>query len=194
MYSNPTHSLVLLCLPSTPVAFPKEKKIEIKAITLFLHLFLPLHHLVFCHSDIGSCCLSRSMSFGPNSFTSKYSLHWVVGLDQGFWFLLYHWYRTFTMTPLWHQVFDGRVLLVNLFVSLFLFLYSPEGYCSSNKSLKYALLGLQKEYMVNKHWAQQPQTGTGPQEQRAACLPTKNWTLLQAYVVLTKVFYVKASG
>lgn len=48
--------------------------------------------------------------------------------------------------------------------------------------------------MVNKHWTQQPQTGTGPQEQRAACLPTKNWTLSQAYVVLTKVFYVKASG
>lgn len=61
--------------------------------------FPPSQHISIHCSDIGSCNVSHSIFFSPNSFMCKCSLQWVFDLVQGFWFLTHHQYWTILEAP-----------------------------------------------------------------------------------------------
>lgn len=62
--------------------------------------FLPLHHVFTHRRGTGSWSVSHNILFGPNSFTCRCSLHFVIGLVQGFRLLLHHQYWTLIETAL----------------------------------------------------------------------------------------------
>lgn len=85
-FSHTTHSYPIsspaYIYPSTPLSF------------------WPLHRMFVHHCGIENCGISHSIPLCPNSFTYKFPLQWVVGLLQGLWLLIPHWYWILTETLL----------------------------------------------------------------------------------------------